>query len=389
MSIEGDNIVLSPGGHIDSVSAGALDSAIREAAQAHPGKAMVLDFGRVTYISSAGLRVLLSASKRLGGALTVRGVSPEVYEIFSVTGFTELLRVERGLREIDVEGCEVIGVGAMGTVYRIDPDTIVKVYNAPDALDMIRNEQRRAKQAFLKGVPTAISYDAVRVGERYGSMFELVKAQTFNDLLVAHPEDEAAIVRQYAGVIRQVHAIEAEPGELPDCRDIFLGYLDALGDALPPALSARLRALFRAMPEDLHLIHGDFHMKNLMLSEGEPLLIDMDTLSAGNPVFDFAGIYVAYMAFNELEPDNSMVFLNIPASTCERIWERTLDLCLDAPDEAAFREKARRIQIVALVRFLYLIVVLGLGTEALRDIRVRGSLARLEALVEGVEGLAV
>jgi hypothetical protein len=139
----------------------------------------------------------------------VREVSPEVYEILDMTGFTVLLDVRKRLRKIDVDGCEVIGRGAYGTVYRIDADTIVKVYETPNAVNMIRNEQKMAKYAFLKGIPTAISYDIVRVGEHYGSVFELVKARTFNDLLVREPERADTLMRQYAEVIRRVHAVTA------------------------------------------------------------------------------------------------------------------------------------------------------------------------------------
>lgn len=389
MRIESDNVVVSLEGHITSGNAGDMDKRIMEALQAHPDRALVLDLEHLDYISSAGLRVLLAVSKRTGKPMTLRGASAEVYDVLDMTGFTSLFNVERRMREIDVTGCEIIGLGAIGTVYRIDADTIVKVYNVPNALAMIRNEQRRAKQAFLKGVPTAISYDAVKVGDRYGSVFEMVNAQTYNDWLVEHPEKADEILRQYAGIIRQVHAIEAEPGELPDCRDIYLQYIDDIGDAMPRALSERLRTLFRAMPEDLHLIHGDFHMKNMMLTEGESLLIDMDTLSVGNPVFDFAGIYVAYMAFNEHDPDNSMSFLEIPMEMCNRLWKTTLELCLDAPDAQAFDEKVKRIVIVGSVRFLYLLVVLRLGGEALRDIRIRDTVKRLETLVEATGDLSI
>ena len=389
MKTEGEGVVLFPEGHIDSGNAGELDRALQSAMRDHPGAPIILDLERLDYISSAGLRVLLAASRRLEAPLTLRNTSPEVYDIMEMTGFTSILNVERRLREMDVSGCEVIGRGAIGTVYRVDPDTIVKVYEVPDALEMIRNEQRRAKQAFLKGVPTAISYDAVRVGDRYGSVFEMIDAKTLNDLLIARPESAGAIIRQYARVIRQVHDIEAEPGELPDCRDIFLEYLDAIGAALPPKLAGRLEELFRAMPADLHLIHGDFHMKNVMLSGGEPLLIDMDTLSTGNPVFDFAGIFVAYQAFNEDEPTNSEVFLGISREMCDRIWTETLEYCIGSTETPEGRARVDRIRIVGYVRFLYLLTVLKLGDKALLEIRVRHATQRLNELVAGATTLGI
>ena len=381
--------VLYVEGAVRSDNAGELEAAVDAALSEHPGAGLTLDFSGLNHISSAGLRVLFTARQRLDGGLVVRNVSAEVYDVFEITGFVELMEVRRRLREVDVTGCKVIGQGAYGKVYRLDEETIVKVYNTPDALAIIRNEQRLAKLAFLKGVPTAISYDAVRVGGNYGSVFELINAQTLNDQLVEAPQDADAIIRQYTEIIRKVHAVEVEPGVLPDCRETFAGYVDALGDILPAELAARLQAMFRAMPEDRHLVHGDFHMKNVMSCGGEPLLIDMDTLSVGDPVFDFAGIYAAYIAFNEDDPSNSEVFLSISRGMCDRIWDGVLAQCLRTPDAETRRAALDRILIAGSVRFLYIVVALGITIESLREVRIRHTLERLEALVPKVDELGV
>ncbi len=389
MRTEGDSVVLMTEERVDSGNAARLAEALAEAERSYPGRELILDCEQLRYISSAGLRVLLETSGKPGLKLVLRNVSPVVYETFDITGFTDILRVERRLREIDVTGCEVIGWGAVGTVYRLDPDTIVKVYDVPNALEMIRNEQNRAKQALRMGVPTAISYDAVRVGSRYGSVFEMVNAKTVNDMFVEHPEDADRIIRDYAGVIRRVHAIEAKPGLLPDCRTIWLGYLDAVADVMPREAVEALRARLLAMPEDLHLVHGDFHMKNVMLSGNSPLLIDMDTLSVGSPVFDFAGLYVAYQAFCDDEPENSMKFLNIPTETCARLWRTVLALCLEGADEARLRHAENRAMLAGCVRFLYLLTVLKLGREDLRAIRLEHTTARILQLLEEEDGLEI
>ena len=57
---------------------------------------LVIDLGKLDYISSAGLRVLLSAQKVMNkqGSMVISNVSPEVKEIFDVTGFTDILTIE-------------------------------------------------------------------------------------------------------------------------------------------------------------------------------------------------------------------------------------------------------------------------------------------------------
>ena len=386
--IENGKVIACLEGRIDSTNAPRLQEELEEILAWHPGQTLEIDAGALEYISSAGLRVLLKLRKEQDG-LTVRNVSPEVYEILQMTGFTDLMDVKKKLREFSVEGCEIVGRGAVGTVYRVDEDTIVKVYESPDSLPMIENEQKRAKQAFRKGIPTAISYDVVKVGDKYGSVFEMLKAATYNDLVIRQPERLDEIVRQYARFIREMHAVEMDPGELPEAKDVFLSYLDQLRDILPEGLRGRLRALLEAMPEDLHVIHGDIQMKNVMLSGDEPLLIDMDTLSVGDPVFDLMGVYVTYVQFGRDDPDNTMDFLGISDETAVAIWNKLLRYYFDGLDEGALEAVADKIIAVALVRFLYIVAVMNIGKPEIKQTRIANAVRRLEALAGRVDSLAV
>lgn len=149
---------------------------------------MRLDAAGVDYISSTGLRVLLRLVKSGQADLTVCNASPGIYDVYEITGMTSLMKVQKRMREVRVDGCEVIGRGAYGTVYRLDSDTIVKVYrNGEASLPVIEAETARARQAFVSGVPTAIPFDIVRVGDQYGSVFEMIDARNCNDLASGEP----------------------------------------------------------------------------------------------------------------------------------------------------------------------------------------------------------
>lgn len=82
-------------GRLDTVTAVELEKAIQ---QTLPGvKAVTLDFEKLDYISSAGLRVLLSAQKQMnakGGEMKLRHVNETILEIFAVTGFSDILTIE-------------------------------------------------------------------------------------------------------------------------------------------------------------------------------------------------------------------------------------------------------------------------------------------------------
>ena len=148
-------------------------------------------------------------------------------------------------------------------------------------------------------------------------------------------------------------------------------------------------SMLEAMPEDLHFVHGDIHMKNIMLSGGEPLLIDMETLCVGDPVFDLQGLYVTYQAFGEDDPNNAMEFLGISNELCDYIWEKTLDHYFSDRDAALRPELEAKIRILAYVNFLHLLADFGTGGEALTRLRVEHTLAHLRELLGRVDSLAV
>ena len=90
----GTNLVIALEGRLDTVTAPSLETELKDAL---PGTTeLVFDLNDLSYISSAGLRVLLSAQKTMNrqGSMTIRNVKPEIMEIFEVTGFTDILQIE-------------------------------------------------------------------------------------------------------------------------------------------------------------------------------------------------------------------------------------------------------------------------------------------------------
>ena len=330
-------------GHIDSANAKEIEdeiSAIKE--KARPEK-LVIDCENLQYISSAGLRIVLRLMKEIK-PISIVNVSSEVYEIFDMTGFTEMAEVHKAYRKVSVDGCEIIGKGANGTVYRIDRDTIVKVYVNPDSLPEIQRERELARKAFVLGIPTAIPYDVVRVGEGYGSVFELLSAKSLAEILSKDPGQFDSVLKYSVDLLKTIHSKELPKGEMPDCKATVLGWVEFLKDYLPEAQYKKLKALVEAVPEDNHIMHGDYHMKNVMLQDGEALLIDMDTLCLGHPVFEFGSIFNSYIGYSELDPENVRKFLGIPFETAKQIWDRTVRMYFGTDDEAfiqAVKDKAR------------------------------------------------
>ena len=81
-------------GRLDTITAPALDKTINE--DIGDAKNIILDVKGMEYISSAGLRVLLAAQKKMQkiGSMKVTGVCQEVMEVFEMTGFADILVIE-------------------------------------------------------------------------------------------------------------------------------------------------------------------------------------------------------------------------------------------------------------------------------------------------------
>ncbi len=378
-------------GRIDSENASMIEEEIVRDLEEQEGDKIIFDASELDYISSAGLRILMRIGKQTGKPMQVTGVSLEIYDIFEMTGFTEIMEVKKKIREVSVEGCPVIGKGFFGTVYRLDNDTIVKLYNSPDSdsIRMIENERKMARTAFIKGIPTAISYDTVRCGNHYGSVFELLEAKTMNEILVADLSKADELVREYAEFVKLVHNTAMDAGALPSAVDAYAGYLETVRKYISDECYDRIKALFEKMPEDHHVVHGDFHMKNIMLTKEGPMLIDMDTLNEGNPVFDLGSIYCVYREFNRDNPEDSMEFFGIDEDMACFVWEKLTEYYFATSDKAVLSTALDKIRIISAIRFLFLLATTDQGSEDEVKIMIRHTTADLEELVLRVHELTL
>lgn len=179
-----------------------------------------IDAAELQYISSLGLRVLMKLRKTLGCPFKVLNVSKDVYEIFETTGFTQLLDIRKAMREISIDGCEQIGEGASGKVYRIEKDMIAKVYRPGVSLEHIENERKNAKTAFVNGIPTPITFDNVRCGSAYATVYEMIDAAQLSRYLYDNPDKASLYEQKYAAMIKEMHQIKMSD-EFQDIKTLY------------------------------------------------------------------------------------------------------------------------------------------------------------------------
>ena len=342
-------MIITLSGRIDSSNAAESESVLRKKVGSFSGK-IILDAAALTYISSAGLRVILRLKKE-NPDTSVINCCPEVYDILDMTGFTEMMEVRRAYRKLSIEGCEKLGEGSNGVVYRTDPDTIVKVYKNPDSLDEIHRERELARKAFVMGIPTAIPYDVVQVGELYGSVFELLNAKSFSKLL-NEGEDVDTLAKQSIDILKAIHGTVLKEGELPSKKQEACGWAAFCAPELPAEIRQKLTAMFAEIPETLNMLHGDYHIKNIMRQGTENLLIDMDTLSVGHPVYELSQMYLAYQGFSELNHEEVKRFLGIDHETAAAFLNSSLRFYFEGRPQAEIDNVVLKARIIGYARLL-------------------------------------
>ena len=357
-----DNILtLAVSGRVDSQNADTIKNEISGIISSNSFERLILDFENLEYISSAGLRVVLNLKKKCPN-LAVVNVSNDIYAIFEATGFTEIMTVQKAYRKLSVEGCKVIGEGAKGIVYRYDDETIVKAFKNPDCLAGIERERELARKAFIKGIPTAISFDIVKVNGMFGSVFELLDAKSMSEAISDNPGNIDMYVGMFTDLLKQIHSTEiTDSDNMPDVKIVINKWIKDAETVLSDTEVFKIKELVGNLEDRKTMIHGDYHSNNIMMQNGEAILIDMDTLAHGHPVFELGNIYISYVAFGEI--DKSMVekFMGLTYDTCVEFWDKFIHSYVG--DELKIEETENKVKLLAYLRMLRHYVRRGLKSE--------------------------
>lgn len=334
-------------GRLDTSSAMQTQTEINQflSAKSHI-LSVTVNAAELEYVSSSGLRILLSLTKQYKNFKLVE-VNADVYDVLNMTGFVKIMCVERALRQMSIEGCEILGVGGVGTVYRYNDDTIIKVFRDGTTIDEVRNEITMSKEAFVMGMPTAISFDIVKVGAQYGLVYELLHADTLSSLITHHPERIHEYARMYANLFRQLHAIQV-PAD--SC------VTDALEHERKQVLHIRryfsqenidlLLQILDAVPAGNRLLHLDLQAKNAMVQGDELMLIDMGEVGYGHPVLDLAHAYSSLILF----VGDYEAVIGMPRKLGEQLFDLTIDYYFEGQSADIIALRKQQIAAVANVR---------------------------------------
>lgn len=267
-------------------------------------------------------------------------------------------------KEVNLDGCKKIGSGAKGDVYRYDDELIVKVYNNKNTFKEVETEIAQSRKAFIMGIPTAISFGVVAVGDKYGAMFELLNCSDISKYIADDPDRVDYYANIMANLAHTIHNIEADEDSgfidgIHRIRDHVLTGISYRN----PDMAERILNLIDAIPKTRHIVHGDFHTGNVFLLDDEPMLIDMDRLSVGPPIIDISGLYMAYIGFGEKDPTVVENYMGFSYETAKKFFRCFLEHYLDTKDEARIQEVTDKAALLCYTRLVRRVMKKGKLSE--------------------------
>ena len=105
-------------GELNSYNSDFVEKEIDDIVSANKFQTLNLDFAKLQYISSAGLRIVLKLKQKYDDTHVINA-GLDVYDVLQMTGFTNIMDVKKAIKEMSVDGAEIIGEGFFSTVYRI------------------------------------------------------------------------------------------------------------------------------------------------------------------------------------------------------------------------------------------------------------------------------
>jgi len=257
--------------------------------------------------------------------------------------------MEDRLKTVSIKGLREIGRGATSRVYQLDDERIIKVFYPWIRKDEIERERNTSRRALIKGIPATITFEMVHTEEGYGIIFELVDTDTLAEAVRKEPDKLEHYALAAADVLKILHSTHYNIGELPDTRENWWNLCSmGLVRYLTDQQAGRVHRFLMELPCRDTFIHGDYHAQNIMVKNGELILIDLGESSLGHPVFDLSGVY---MSCEQLQADNPKLRI-LSAEQWDEFWKVFYGRYFEAFSESNLKQALVQIERFALLRRL-------------------------------------
>ena len=336
-------------GFIETDTAEQFGNYIKKIHTENLDKKIIIDFSKVEMITSAGIRYLIMFQKEKYN-FELTNVSREVFTVFKLTGVEGIIDIEQKTYSINTEGCKMLGRGFHSEVYRLDDETIAKVYYDIPNIDMAIRERMIAKQAFVKGVPTEISFGMCESNGKPGLIYELVDANTLLSLFAEDDKNMDLYIKDYVKLIKTMHTFTGDGiTGIYDKKADFESDSKLVSKYIPKECYEKIVKVGESIPYSNKLLHGDPHPANVMLTDKGLIFIDLSDVGIGDEKFDLMFLYRTLKLFPIL-PTNKYALNKERAAL---LWDKFIKEYYKDEDPKYVEEELKKIKVLGLNSIVY------------------------------------
>lgn len=176
----------------------------------------------------------------------------------------------------------LLGRGKSSQVFRVAPGRVVKIFHAAVSEEMIQREVAAARIAALHDVPTAAPMERIEVGGLSALIYPELAGPSLASLLRRQPRRAGVLLARMADLHGAIHGHPA--GDLRPVKSVLATDI-AYGPA-PDHVKQRVTDHLQHLPDGGRLLHGDFHLDNILVTDGGLVVLDWAKAAAGDPAAD-------------------------------------------------------------------------------------------------------
>jgi len=318
---------------INSKNATDFEKELFEVKNLDDAEKIFFDAENLNYISSMGLRVILKLLKKYKGVPVIfENTSAELYDVLETSGFTELMKVTKKLRHVDLNSLELLGEGMYGSVYRINEEQILKVFKKVQTEVEMRKVIDVIRAAFTHDIPTIIPFEVVKTDKGFGIVLELLNATLLSTLMHDNPKDFDKYAVEMVELAKSLADAKFEEGTLKNHNDFMTEFVDSSAEFLTEDEITAIKYYIDIVPRRNSGVHCDFHAKNIMIMDGKLLLIDMDSFGCGHPAWDIGGTHRIYQMFPHFSDDITYKLFELQGINLADLYFKMIGFTVDEAD---------------------------------------------------------
>lgn len=228
---------------------------------------------------------------------------------------------DQKIKEIDLSSGKEIGRGQCASIIRISERRVVKLFYDSFPKEEILTEYEKTCEAHRLGINCVECYGLVSCQGRTGIELEMVTGGNMQDAMLAHPGNERAYGRMMAQELRLIHSKKPNPKLFHPAQDYYLDCTDncCRDGWITSEEAQKITKLVRAIPVCETMVHGDYHLMNVMDHHDRAKLIDIGDCMTGHPLYDLVitNLYLHYSAAKDqdlfrrlfkISPEESLSF---------------------------------------------------------------------------------